>query len=147
MEVNHLNHKHVIFKAKLLNPPTTELQIHRWIEAIVPEIGMSFFMGPYVKKSELEGNKGITGIAVITTSHIALHTFDNDDGTSDLQLDVYSCKCFDKKVVIDSLKVLYNAVDFEILELDRNNNLKIEGKTTEVSLTNHGPSEILYWGC
>jgi S-adenosylmethionine/arginine decarboxylase-like enzyme len=143
-QISHLNHKHVIFKAKLSNPPTTELQIHRWIEAIVPEIGMEFFMGPYVKKSDLEGNKGITGVAIITTSHICLHTFDNDDGTSDLQLDVYSCKCFEKQIIIDSLKVLYGAHDFEILELDRNNNLKIEGKS--MVSTNYGPSELLYWG-
>lgn len=145
MTINHLNHKHVLFKAKLSNPPTTELQVHRWIEAIVPEIGMEFFMGPYCKKSDLEGNKGITGIAVITTSHIALHTFDNDDGTADLQLDVYSCKCFDKKVVMDSLKILYGASEFQIVEIDRNNQLTIEGKSNEIT-TNWGPSELLYWG-
>lgn len=144
-QISHLNHKHCIFKAKLSNPPQTELQLHRWMEAIVPEIGMEFFMGPYVKKSDLEGNKGITAVAIITTSHICLHTFDNDDGTSDLQLDVYSCKCFEKQIIIDSLKVLYGAHDFEILELDRNNNLKIEGKRTEIK--GSGEGEILYWGC
>jgi len=143
-QISHLNHKHVIFKAKLSSPPTTELQVHRWIEAIVSEIGMEFFMGPYVKKSDLEGNKGITGVAIITTSHVALHTFDNDDGTSDLQLDVYSCKCFEKQIVIDSLKVLWDAHSFEILELDRNNNLRIESKTAELG-KGWGPSDLLYW--
>ena len=145
MTINHLNHKHVIFKCKLSNPPTTELQIHRWLEAVIDNINMKMFLGPYVKRCETAGNKGITGICVLETSHCAIHTWDNIDQPY-AQIDLYSCKEFDKKVVIDSLKVLYGAYDFEILELDRNNNLKIENKTTEIG-TNHGPSELLYWDC
>jgi S-adenosylmethionine/arginine decarboxylase-like enzyme len=143
---SYLNHKHVIFKAKLKNPPQAELQVHRWLEAIVPEIGMEFFMGPYVKKSEMEGNSGITGVAVITTSHIALHTFEVGDGTAELQLDVYSCQCFDKRVIMDSLTLLYGAEEWQVLELDRNNNLLIEGKSRQL-ISGSGEGQLLYWEC
>ena len=33
-------------------------------------------MGLYVKYCKMEGNRGITGIAVIETSHIAIHVWD-----------------------------------------------------------------------
>ena len=47
---------------------------------------------------------------------------------------------------MDSLKVLYGATDFEILELDRNNNLKIEGKSKEI-IVGSNEGQLLYWEC
>ena len=142
--LNHLNHKHVIFKCDMDKPPETELQVKRWIEAIVNEINMKIFLGPYVKRCETEGNEGITGICVIETSHLAIHVWDNIPQPY-AQIDLYSCKDFNHQIVIDSLKVLYGAKNFEVLTLDRNNNLKIEGKITEIVVSKEG--ELLYWGC
>jgi len=41
-------------------------------------------------------NGGVTGCALITTSHIVLHTWNN---SLDFQLDVYSCKTYSETVV------------------------------------------------
>ena len=142
--LNHLNHKHVIFKCDMDQPPQTELQVYRWIEAIVENIEMKIFLGPYVKRCETEGNEGLTGICVIETSHLAMHVWDGCPQPY-AQIDLYSCKDFNYGVVVDSLKVLYGAKNFEILELDRNNNLKIEGKRGEIG--GSGEGELLYWGC
>jgi S-adenosylmethionine/arginine decarboxylase-like enzyme len=37
---------------------------------------MKVMMGPYVKYSHMVGNRGITGAAIIETSHIVMHVWD-----------------------------------------------------------------------
>jgi S-adenosylmethionine/arginine decarboxylase-like enzyme len=36
-------------------------------------------MGPYVKYSHMVGNRGITGAAIIETSHIVMHVWDEPE--------------------------------------------------------------------
>jgi S-adenosylmethionine/arginine decarboxylase-like enzyme len=49
---------------------------------------MKVFMGPYVKYCNMPGNRGITAIAIIETSHIAMHIWDEPKPAL-MQMDVY----------------------------------------------------------
>ena len=63
-------------------------------------IDMNILDGPYVVKGVPE-NPGFTGIEVIDKSHIAIHSFDENNTIS---IDVYSCKPFNAKKTVDYLK-------------------------------------------
>ena len=69
-------------------------------------------LGPYVAYSETPGNRGITGVAVIETSHIAMHVWD-EPVPAMMQLDVYSCAEFNPYLIADKLKK-----DFEVVRMD-----------------------------
>ena len=73
---------------------------------------MKILMGPYVKYCKMEGNRGITGIAVIETSHIAIHVWDEPNPAL-MQIDVYSCAEFDVDEIAEKIKL-----DFDVVKLD-----------------------------
>lgn len=60
-------------------------------------------MGPFVKYSNMHGNQGLTGVAVISTSSITAHFWDAvKPGLG--QIDVYSCKDVNPQVVFAMLQ-------------------------------------------
>lgn len=59
-------------------------------------VGMKVLVGPNLVKDYDPDNTGITGIEIISFSHIAIHTFDL---TGEVFIDVFSCKPFDYKKV------------------------------------------------
>lgn len=75
-------------------------------------------MGPYSVYSEMVGNKGLTAVTIIETSHIAMHVWDEEDPGL-MQLDVYTCSTLDINDVFDAiqefdpLKVEYKYIDRE----------------------------------
>ena len=69
-----LVHKHLIVRAEAVSPPMDEEFLRRWLEKFIFGIGMKVMMGPYVKYSHMEGNRGITGAAIIA-GHIVTDTF------------------------------------------------------------------------
>jgi S-adenosylmethionine/arginine decarboxylase-like enzyme len=71
-----LIHKHLIIRAEANRVPTDEEQLTSWLTEFIESINMKILMGPYVKYCTMKGNRGITGIAVIETSHIAIHVWD-----------------------------------------------------------------------
>ena len=66
----------IIIRAEANRVPTDEEQLTEWLREFIDSINMKILMGPYVKYCKMEGNRGITGIAVIETSHIAIHVWD-----------------------------------------------------------------------
>jgi len=74
-----LVHKHLIIRAEAKNPPMDETVLTEWFKKFIEEIGMKVMMGPYVKYSHMVGNRGITGAAIIETSHIVMHVWDEPD--------------------------------------------------------------------
>jgi S-adenosylmethionine/arginine decarboxylase-like enzyme len=110
---NSLNiHKHLIIRAEVNNPPTDPKMLEQWLKDFIGFIDMKIMMGPYVAYCDKEGNRGITGIAVIETSHIAMHVWD-EPVPAMMQLDVYSCAEFDPYRIADKLKQ-----DFDVVKLD-----------------------------
>ena len=121
MEV--LVHKHLIIRAEAVSPPMDEEFLRRWLEKFIKEIGMKVMMGPYVKYSNIIGNRGITGAAIIETSHIVMHVWDEPDPAL-LQFDVYSCGEFDPETICDKIKKDFNTTKIEYKFLDREHDLK-----------------------
>ena len=70
------------------------------LEDLPKHIDMHILDGPHIMQGVPE-NPGITGIEVIDKSHIAIHTF-NENNT--ISIDVYSCKPFNAKKVVEYLK-------------------------------------------
>ena len=105
-------HKHLIIRAEANKVPTDEEQLTEWLKDFIDSIHMKILMGPYVKYCKMEGNRGITGIAVIETSHIAIHVWDEPNPAL-MQIDVYSCAEFDVDEIAEKIKS-----DFDVIKLD-----------------------------
>ena len=65
-----LEHKHLIIRAELKNPPKCAEAIQDWMKVLVDKIGMKILMGPYAVYSDMVGNQGLTAVTIIETSHI-----------------------------------------------------------------------------
>jgi S-adenosylmethionine/arginine decarboxylase-like enzyme len=120
---NILVHKHLIVRAEAKNPPMDEAVLTEWFKKFIEEIGMKVMLGPYVKYSHMIGNRGITGAAIIETSHIVMHVWDEPDPAL-LQFDVYSCGEFDPETICEKIKKDFNTTKIEYKFLDREHDLK-----------------------
>ena len=118
-----LVHKHLIIRAEAVSPPMDEEFLRRWLEKFILDIGMKVMMGPYVKYSEMKGNRGITGAAIIETSHIVMHVWDEPNPAL-LQFDVYSCGEFDPEEICKKIKRDFTTTKIEYKFLDREHDLK-----------------------
>ena len=116
-------HKHLIIRAEVQNPPMDELVLKEWMEQFIKFINMKLFMGPYVKYCAMPGNRGITAVAIIETSHIAMHVWD-EPAPSLMQLDIYSCAEFDAYKIAEKLKQDFDVVKLDYKFLNRETGLK-----------------------
>ena len=115
-------HKHLIIRAEADRPPTDEEQLKSWMLEFIASIDMKVFMGPYVKYCNMPGNRGITAVAIIETSHIAMHIWDEPKPAL-MQFDVYSCGEFDVKEICDKIKEEFNVKKIEYKYLNRETGL------------------------
>ena len=122
MQNSLLVHKHLIIRAEAVKPPTDEEQLKEWMTEFVESINMKIFMGPYVKYCDMPGNKGITAVAVIETSHIAMHIWD-EPAPALMQFDVYSCANFDVEKICEKIKKDFNIQKIEYKFLNRETGL------------------------
>ena len=83
---------------------------------------MKICQGPITAYVNVPGNKGLTGLVVIETSHIALHCWD-EETPGLVQLDVYTCGPLDEQIIFDEIKK-FDPVCVEYKYLDRKRNLK-----------------------
>lgn len=116
-----LVHKHIIIRAELNNPPTDVEFIKHWLRMLVQKIDMKICDGPYSKYVDMPGNRGLTAVVIIETSHIALHVWD-EESPSLMQLDVYTCGPLDKSIVLKELQH-FDPVKVEYKYLDREHGL------------------------
>ena len=73
----------------------------------------------------MPGNRGLTGLVVIETSHIVQHCWDESD-LGPMQLDVYTCEDPQTEVIFEEIKQ-FGSVKIEYKFLDREHELtKIE---------------------
>jgi S-adenosylmethionine/arginine decarboxylase-like enzyme len=113
-----LEHKHLIVRAELNEPPYSSIEIKEWMKRLVDKIGMNILMGPYAVYSDMEGNQGLTAVTIIETSHIALHVWDEAEPAL-MQLDVYTCSSLDIDDVFSAIqeweptKIEYKYIDRE----------------------------------
>lgn len=120
-----LEHKHIIIRAEILNPPVEkDLEfMNEWFKELIEDIGMTILLGPYTVYSNKVGNRGFTGIVAIDTSSATLHIWD-ECSPGILQFDLYTCSCLDVKVVLQKLSYFKpSKVEYKII--DRENGLDI----------------------
>ena len=122
MKNSLLVHKHLIIRAEASRPPTDEEQLQNWMREFIESIDMKVFMGPYVKYCNMAGNRGITAVAIIETSHIAMHIWDEPKPAL-MQFDVYSCGEFNVKEICDKIKEEFNVKKIEYKYLNRETGL------------------------
>lgn len=97
-----LVHHHLVVRAEIEKPPLDEGAVSVWLSELIKNINMNVLYGPKAIYCEKEGNRGMTAFAIIDTSHIALHTWDEHKPYI-IQLDVYSCAPFEKSVIWEAL--------------------------------------------
>ena len=117
-------HKHLIVRADIGWCPQEENLniISDWIRSLIKKIDMKLLAGPYTTYVNEKGNKGMTSVAIIETSHIALHIWD-EVSPGLMQLDVYSCADFNPPDVFDKVKELFQTIKMEYKFLDREKKL------------------------
>jgi S-adenosylmethionine/arginine decarboxylase-like enzyme len=117
-------HKHLIVRADIGWCPQEEdlNKISDWIRSLIRKIDMKLLAGPYTTYVSEKGNKGMTSVAIIETSHIALHIWD-EVNPGLMQLDVYSCADFNPQNIFDKVNELFKTVKIEYKFLDREKEL------------------------
>ena len=117
-------HKHLIVRADIGWCPQEEdlNKISDWIRSLIKKIDMKLLAGPYTTYVNEKGNKGMTSVAIIETSHIALHIWD-EVNPGLMQLDVYSCADFNPPDVFDKVNELFQKIKMEYKFLDREKKL------------------------
>lgn len=118
-----IEHKHLIIRAKIGNPVVDEEYIKGWLNLLIKKIDMKILMGPYSTYCDMKGNRGMTAVAIIQTSHIALHMWD-EESPGTLQLDVYSCSEFDVEDVLKQIEV-FQPVTIDYYFIDRKTEIKL----------------------
>lgn len=122
-----IEHKHLIVRATVDRPPRLVTLVEAWFAELVYTLGMNLLSGPHVEYVHKTGNRGITGVCIIETSHVAMHVWD-EQRPALMQLDVYTCGALDPQVVFDALQT-FSPVKTEFKFLDREHGL------TEVTTT------------
>ena len=121
-----LEHKHLIVRAELNNPPYSCYEIKEWMRTLVNKIDMNILMGPYAIYSDMPGNQGLTAVTIIETSHIAMHVWDEVDPGL-MQLDVYTCSQLNIDDVFEAIKE-FEPVKVEYKYIDREYDLTLIDK-------------------
>ena len=116
-------HKHLIIRAEVNHPITSEKKIKQWLRNLVKKIDMKIIKGPYTAYVSKEGNRGITGVVMIETSHIAIHVWD-EISPALVQCDVYSCAEFSSnEVLVEFASMGITKIDH--IMLDRVDTIKL----------------------
>ena len=118
-----LVHKHLIIRAEAVKPPMEIPYLTDWLHNFIDSINMKVLMGPYVTYHDIPGNRGITGAAIIETSHIIMHVWD-EVSPALMQFDVYSCGAFDPEEICKKIQKDFDVVKIEYKFLDRETELR-----------------------
>ena len=116
-------HKHLIIRAEVNSPLTTTKEVKKWLRKVVKKIYMKILKGPYADYVTKEGNRGVTGVVIIETSHIAIHVWD-ETSPALVQCDVYSCAQFSGNEVMTEF-IEMDVVKIDKMMLDRGNKINI----------------------
>lgn len=97
-----------------------------WFDNLVKAVDMEKLGGPWVTYCDDPDNRGLTGQVWLTTSHSSVHCWDNCENPF-VKFDIYSCKPYDKDMVIRLLKEEFGIIKGAWTFLDRS---KIDDKPT-----------------
>tara|TARA_B100001057_G_scaffold100735_1_gene97736 strand:- start:6110 stop:6496 length:387 start_codon:yes stop_codon:yes gene_type:complete len=115
---NVLVHKHLLIRAEVKKPLVNRSRTIKFLRKLIKAIDMKAMYGPTASYCKMPGNRGVTAFAIIETSHIAMHIWDEPNPAL-VQLDVYSCAPLDPEKVLpflnqmDPVKIDYKFLDRE----------------------------------
>lgn len=118
-----LQHKHLIVRAEVRNPPKCTTKMDLWMTNMVSAIGMQILDGPRSIYSDMVGNRGLTSSVILNTSNACVHTWDEVDPGL-FMLDVYTCGELDPEIIFGLLED-FEPVKIEYMYLDREHGLTI----------------------
>lgn len=120
-----VRHKHLVVRAEISNPPfgADTGMVTEWMRSLIESIDMKIMFGPQAMYCHVEGNRGMTAFAIIETSHLAFHSWD-ECGPAILQLDVYTCSDLVVDDVVKALDV-FEPTKIEYKFLDREHGLTL----------------------
>jgi S-adenosylmethionine/arginine decarboxylase-like enzyme len=85
-----------------------------FLQRLVERIDMKIIKGPFASYVDKPGNRGLTAIVMIETSHIAFHIWDEQDPGL-VQFDLYTCGKLDLPEILNVIRE-----DFDIVSMDYN---------------------------
>ena len=122
-------HKHLLVNARIKNPIALEEDAVIFLQDLVAKINMKIIRGPFASYVDVPGNRGLTAIVMIETSHIAFHIWD-EPNPSLLQFDLYTCGTLDLEVALNTLKDYFDVQTLDYVLFDRENGFVIEQEGT-----------------
>lgn len=122
-------HKHLLVNAKISNPVKSESQGIEFLANLVDKIDMKIIKGPFASYVNVEGNRGLTGIVMIETSHIAFHIWD-EVRPGLIQFDLYTCGQLELDKVLSIFKETFDIVTLDYILFDRENGFVEESSGT-----------------
>ncbi len=120
-------HKHLLVNAKVHNSVMSESQGIEFLRNLVDKIDMKIIKGPFASYVNVEGNRGLTGVVMIETSHIAFHIWD-EVRPGLVQFDLYTCGQLELDKVISLFKDTFEVDSLEYVLFDRENGFKVEAE-------------------
>jgi S-adenosylmethionine/arginine decarboxylase-like enzyme len=122
-----LYHKHLLVNAKVKSPMKEESDAIAFLQDLVDKIDMKIIKGPFAAYVDKDGNKGLTAIVMIETSHIAFHIWDEVDPGL-IQFDLYTCGQLELDRVISLFKETFDVVNMDYVLFDREHGFKVEAE-------------------
>ena len=111
-----LTHKHLVVRAEVDKPIVNKNKAIKFLRALIKKIKMKPMYGPTASYCKMVGNRGITAFAIIETSHIAMHIWD-ESSPALVQFDVYSCSDFEPKTVFEHMEIMHpKHIDYKFLD-------------------------------
>ncbi len=122
-------HKHLLVNAKVKNPMQSEQEGIDFLNSLVEQIDMKIIKGPFASYVDKDGNKGLTAVVMIETSHIAFHIWDEVDPGL-VQFDLYTCGKLDLEKVLKIFKDNFTVESLDFILFDRENGFveEVSGK-------------------
>lgn len=117
-------HYHMILRLKVKNPIKGVDECNEMIRDLIQAIDMKIVSGPHTVYINSPGNRGLSSVTIIETSHIGVHIWDEQDPAL-IQFDVFSCKEFTKDQILEFLKNKFEITDLEFVFLDRTNSISV----------------------
>lgn len=132
-----LKHKQLIMSLKVKYPPKDHEEVEALLSFIIKRIGMNIAHADTLPKNpmayfcDMTGNRGVTGVGILETSHTAIHVWE-EEYPAKLEFDLYSCSEFDVEHIVNMMNT-FEIVEGNFYVLDRDEGLKIidEGKILE----------------
>jgi S-adenosylmethionine/arginine decarboxylase-like enzyme len=109
-----LQHIHLTVNAKI-SPNFSALpreDAKRFVDSLLKEINMKPLGDINWADAEDLEFPGQSFVQMITTSHCSLHFFAHKEGDNEIYFDLYSCKTFDEKKVVEMLNEKFGLVDW-----------------------------------